>query len=278
MIPTAPSSWLLERAERIPVAAFAPGANPRGVLAEADWRFLLPTLDVDKVLFLGIPSAPELSVLAASARVVVIVTGDPGEAGTVGHAIREQRLQNVHCVCAAGVADLPFVVGWFTLLVARGRPESLRLLRSEDVTAELERLLAPDGLLYLETSGVVDTLLAHGRLVRSSPYGFMPPRRFWLVPRTGRVRAAMPVGDAEIAHYFFDHVLYGLSRKAQLLKKITGYALRLGFLTGSSRVEPCSFSADDRRSHHTAPRLLDSAGTPRGNRSGGLPKWVPRSR
>ena len=58
---------------------FVPGTNLAGGLGRVDWRFLLPSLNVDNVLCVGVPPARTLIVLAGVAPLVLVGSDRPSQ-------------------------------------------------------------------------------------------------------------------------------------------------------------------------------------------------------
>ena len=56
-------------------APYLPGTNVKGDVAGANWVFLLPSLEMTRILCLGLPSNAALRTLAKLAPVEVIVAG-----------------------------------------------------------------------------------------------------------------------------------------------------------------------------------------------------------
>lgn len=168
---------------------FVPGSNVKGAVAGANWAFLLPSLEIGRVVFLGAPSRAALATLARMSAEVIVVTP----------ACRLRRVQsaghtNVRIVngkrgarsLAGGSADL---------VVASGRAA-----RSAEL--ELDRLLKPNGLAYVEG----------GRLDR-----LRPAATLWVAPAIGEVRAAAPLADRGTIAYLERRVLRrGLSGRRLL--------------------------------------------------------------
>jgi SAM-dependent methyltransferase len=217
---------------RLPAALppdLAPGTNPRGELSCADWRFLLPHLRYDTVLFLGPPAAPALAVFAATARAVTVLARGPAAAAAEA-ACRERGLRNVRVEEADDPGRLPVADAAFRLVAACGGRDSAVFLRSPGAAAELARVLAPGGTAYLETEGYRDAWRGAGLARRLQAAGFAPPERFWLVRRGGGIHVALPLGDEAAGRYLFERVLSGVSRRARLARSAGALAARAGVL------------------------------------------------
>ena len=79
-------------------APYVPGTNIKGEVAGANWVFLLPSLEMTRILCLGVPSSAALRTLAKLAPVEVIV---PGKEQRV-----DQGLSNVTYTLVAGYVSV----------------------------------------------------------------------------------------------------------------------------------------------------------------------------
>jgi hypothetical protein len=73
---TAPGTAVLGHAR---ATHFVAGSNLKGDAAGAAWLFLLPSLELELVLFVGVPSAPTLRTLSRLAREVVVACDGAGD-------------------------------------------------------------------------------------------------------------------------------------------------------------------------------------------------------
>jgi hypothetical protein len=160
---------------------FLPASNLRGEVAGAAWRYLLPTMEHERVVCLGRPPHATLRTLAAAAREVVLI--EPGR----------RPVSAVRTVPAAGAA------GWLA-----GEPaESVDLLWVADRwthrpltsvdAAALARLLAPTAAIVVETR--VDPSVSGGPALLATALRDRP--RAWLRvrPDRGEVRSAVSRED-----------------------------------------------------------------------------------
>jgi hypothetical protein len=109
--------------------SFVPGTNVKGDIAGANWAFLLPSMELERVLCLGAPPVEALTTLARIAKRVTVVAG-----GTGGSAIRDwSRARGVPNVVVAGPDEL-----------AAQQPADLVWV-VERTGCAIEPLLAPGG-------------------------------------------------------------------------------------------------------------------------------------
>jgi hypothetical protein len=160
-------------------AQFVPGSNLKGAVGGANWCFLLPSLELGRVVCLGPPSSAALSTLARLSGEVV-VSAPRRRLERVRRVVADQALANVHALEGTGSiedegADVVVLAGRLPTRARRG-PER-----------EIERLLRPDGLVYVE-GGRAPSRLGTAEVL-------------WVAPASGEVRAAAPLGDARTIAY-----------------------------------------------------------------------------
>lgn len=203
---------------------FVPGTNVKGRVAGANWSFLLPRFDLDRVVCYGMPSAAACATLARLGCEVVVV-GGPGGALVDGVA------GGVRWVFAATSAAV--LSGSVDLVVLT----DARMVSEVAVLAEAARVLREDGWLYVEPSR------ADVGFVGSVP-GFASAQVFWLTPRRGEMHTAVLLHDRVTIDYFFRHALVspsirvrGFARVEQFLARrrwVDRLTRRYGVLVGRS--------------------------------------------
>jgi SAM-dependent methyltransferase len=198
---------------------FVPGSNLKGDMACADWRFLLPSLDLEEVLCLRMPSMGVVSVLSTICRRLHVVSADPKETEELEQAARQQNLSKLCVTHVSSYAKLPFAEDSMDLIWIAGVDGAANPARSPGVAAELLRLLRPEGAIYFETFGLLDSLLAPRRFRRSSG-GLDTRRDYWLTPHRGEMRTAVAVQDTAMVRHFFRHVLFGRSFRTRVLSRV----------------------------------------------------------
>jgi hypothetical protein len=218
----------------LPGLEFAPGTNPNGDLSSADWRFLLPRLDYGTVLFVGAPAPPVVAALARTAGQVLVASDDPAALQRVMDAARARGAPNVRPLHADSPGRLPCADGSVDLAVlCDARPSrqafARQALARPAFADELARVLAPDGTIYLELGHRLDALRARRWRARLAARGFDAPQPYWLLRhRSGGLRMAFPLAATRAVRYAFDHVLYGTSRRAELLRTTGRSVVRAG--------------------------------------------------
>jgi Phosphotransferase enzyme family len=205
-------------------ARFAPGSNGKGAVGGANWCFLLPSLDLGRIVCLGRPSPAGLTTLAGLADEVAVcapaddlsrLRGSIGSTGPTNVSLFETDV---------GTAPLPD--GAADLVVVPRLPLLRRRARAEWV-ARARRLLKPDGIAYAE-----------GRLLRRLDTAFL----LWLAPAAGEVRVAAPLQDRQAVAYLERRFLKRGIVRRQLLRRprrvlarqpaVTRIVRRRGMLVG----------------------------------------------
>jgi Phosphotransferase enzyme family/Methyltransferase domain len=163
-------------------ARFAPGSNVKGAVGGANWCFLLPSLDLGRVVCLGRPSLAGLTTLAG--------LGDEVAVCAPTHDLRRLRRSldsggpaNVQLL-ETNVGAAPLPDGTADLVVVPRLP--LRRRARADAVARARRLLKPGGIAYVESRFI-------GRLDTVSI--------LWLAPAAGEVRMAAPLQDRQAIAY-----------------------------------------------------------------------------
>ena len=165
--------------ETAPGASLAPGSNVKGAVGGANWCFLLPSLELGRIVCVGPPSPAALTTLARlGGEVAVFASGRSLKRlrDALGH-----RPASVSLLESERPGDVPLPDGSADLVVL-ARPRGLGLSLGRRLEREAARLLAPDGLLYRET-----------RFFRWAGTA----ARLWLAPAAGEIRAAAPLGDRD---------------------------------------------------------------------------------
>ncbi len=193
-------------------AQSAPGTNLKGSVDGANWCFLLPRLELGRVLTLGRPAASSLATLSKLGDEVVVW------ANAVDHdrlqaKVEKRNLGNVRILAAEHGKALPLSDDVIDVVLVA----SPRLARSGIGGAkvhELMRVLKPTGALYVE-SRLLDRRRRH-----ASEWSLDPTQHtfLWAAPAWGELRFAAPVGDPAATSYLERHFLKPLVRQT-LLKR-----------------------------------------------------------
>jgi Phosphotransferase enzyme family len=180
---------------------YVPGANLKGAVAGATWRYLLPSMEQRRLLCLGRPSPAALTALSSIAEEIVVVEADGVRAIAVSG---EPRIRSV-----AGAAIGPWLAS---------RPDgSIDLVwvgphgagrETHEIRAQLGRLVAGGGAVVREDRHAVAMLREH-----------RPPRQaagpgrddhaaiIDVQPTRGEIRTAIGAGDERMVRLFTDRGL-----------------------------------------------------------------------
>lgn len=213
----------------LPGLEFAPGTNPHGELALADWRFLLPTLRLDSVLFLGVPTREELQTLARTVKRIVVAAGDNTALQRLRHALGAPSPSHTYFLRIASPATIPCADGTFDLIFLGDSQTAGSVLRHPGAANELSRVLAANGSIYMRLDRRADGKRLRRWSMQLAAHGFAAPQSYWLLRRkTGGFQLACAVEERQAVQYAFDNVLYGISRRARVLRWIGRVASRIG--------------------------------------------------
>jgi hypothetical protein len=198
---------------------FVPGTNLTGGLVRASWRFLLPSLEPDVIVCLGVPSAATLSVLSAMGKETLVISTNVQQLETITSRLEPPAQSKVRTVRVDDFSRLPLQDKSVSLVFLVGKKEVARKLCDVALAAELNRLLEDGGAIYCEVKNLPDRLAAGKMSKRLAGLGFAAPRVFWLTPWRGELRTAFPHGNMRMAKYLFTNVLFGRSWKTRVLSR-----------------------------------------------------------
>jgi hypothetical protein len=197
---------------------FVPGTNVRWQVTGANWTFLLPSLEIDRALCIGLPTAAALATLARISCAVDIVCLDARQKDAVD-ALRHGSLSaSVNTIRADDIAALPVAPGSVDLVVVADAAIAARLGRDPGARLALDRLLTAAGRMYWEASawlpargpfGWSNGHAADPAVKRAS--GSTSAHRFWLTPLAGEMHTAVPLADGAAIDFFLENKLYSLS-------------------------------------------------------------------
>lgn len=185
--------------ERTLATDFVPGSNLRGAVSGANWLFALPALRLKTVICLGMPSAAALQALVRRADRLILCARDDSAVALpagVGHVVWRHA------------DSLPLATGSANLIVIADQRLGRRVARTPTLQAELRRVLAADGLIYLDT-----------RKALPSFAGLRTVSRLWLTPLVGEAHTAVPLDDRLTRRFFVARRLFSPVFTLQALKR-----------------------------------------------------------
>jgi Phosphotransferase enzyme family len=225
---------------------FTPGTNLKGQVAGANWSFLLPNLELDQVLCLGLPPTTTLTTLARMSRSVEVVGADakvlPGAQKRVAE-FSNITFHTIHTSLA-----LPLVNQSVDLLLIAEHDASEWIRRGHPLTTELHRLLKPDALVYYEYTGLRDPLEGSDLLHSLLP-GNQSAQRFWLTPLAGEMHTATPLTDQRMIEYFMQNRFYSSTNVVHRWLKQVGKMVGGSRRKGSVRAQKAIASKNSKVRH-----------------------------
>jgi len=192
---------------------FVPGTNVKGEVAGANWLFLLPRIDLERIACFGMPAAASLVALARMTS-EVLVCGDEATLHHVDRLRQEYQLLNVRSL--PGTLPLPDASVALTLIANAGA--LVRFGQDAGLLAELQRILKPDGLVYFERPGLIGGKHEQVAICRLAD-AFGAPKRFWLTPLGGEMHTAVADHDQATSAYFLRNGLTSRSLNLATLKQ-----------------------------------------------------------
>jgi hypothetical protein len=181
---------------------YVPGANLKGSVAGATWRYLLPSMEQRRMLCLGRPSPAALTALCSIAEEVVVIEGDGPRAVVLAG---EPRISSV-----AGAAVGPWLAS---------RPDaSIDLVwvgphgagrETREIRAQLGRLLTRGGAVVREDRHAVSMLADHRTPQHAAATPELPDHAAIIdvQPTRGEIRTAIGAGDERMVRLFADRGL-----------------------------------------------------------------------
>jgi hypothetical protein len=194
---------------------FIPGTNLTGGLARASWRFLLPSLELENVLCLGVPAPATLDVLSVMSKAILVVSNNAPQPEAIQAELEPQAKANVRTAHLDDFIKSPPADKSVSLVFLAGKKGLAEVSGAAAIAAVLERLLKDDGAIYCEVKNLSARRAAR-RLINKL-VGFNAARQFWLTPLRGELRTAFPLDDDRMAKYLFKNVLFGQSLKMRAL-------------------------------------------------------------
>ncbi len=177
---------------------YRPGSNLKGEVAGANWIFLLPSLALEAVLCLGIPSQASLRTLVRFADRVLLLAMDAEDEAQARRAGQSLGATNVQPLRLDG-PGLPLADRSVDLLVLTSGPDPAPPVDGP-LAVELLRALRPGGHIFQEHRGPRPQAFRAAGLAAAT---------FWVTPVMGReIHTAVPVEDPATADYFLERRLF----------------------------------------------------------------------
>lgn len=178
-------------------SSFVPGSVRKCGYLGANWLFLMPSLNLGRVLCIGPPTAAVLATVCRHADDVLVACGDCKQAREIRDLSRSLGLTNVNSFLLDNVdseAVLP-LSSCDTDLIVMSRYGLQLVDGNRALAAELRSNLKPEGLVYADHIGRADGLLRSLEV-------FGVPVVFWFTPLFGEMCTAVPLLNQKAIRYF----------------------------------------------------------------------------
>jgi hypothetical protein len=206
---------------------FAPGSNLKGAVEGANWCFLLPSLEIGRVVSVGAPSPSALATLSRLSNEIV-VWAPSRDLRRLRGAIGSDGSNKISLLETDG-GPIPLPDGSADVMLLARHGLAGLLSRDRTTRDEFERLLKPGGVAYAEFRPSLYRLAAT-RAVRRA-FGLLgPPQVVWLAPAFGEMRAAASRADGPSIAYLERSFLTHRLLRLQLVRR-PGRALGRHVLT-----------------------------------------------
>jgi hypothetical protein len=180
------------------------GSNLKGDVAGANWTFLLPNLEIERVLCFGVPPITTLRTFSRIAQVVLVVCENSRQIDSVQQTIKQINLTNVDIVGADSQSILPLTADCIDL-VFQISPYPINLSRTKiTINNDIRRILKPEGLIYAEVRGKpVHNGRDFGKIMDFPGESQI----LWVSPIFGEIESAVPWKDRGTIQYFYHNGL-----------------------------------------------------------------------
>lgn len=209
---------------------FAPGTNVLGDVAGANWTFLLPVLELERILCIGAPRPAALVALSGFAEELVVLCCTSSAARGVRRVCGDRGLENVTVVELLPGEPFPLGRRQIDLAVVADASGARRFARDTVLRMRLRHTLRPEGLIYLPLNRWKDQLLGPAELAPLEA-DFGGAQLLWLTPIFGaEAHTFVPQQDHHTAGHFVSHGLTCPSIAREPLKKLESLAAGQRFL------------------------------------------------
>ena len=196
------------------------GTNLSGSLARADWRFLMPTLQLNRVLCIGHPATATLTVFTTNAREIVIANNQQPSPNTDTNGAKSNAISYL---ALSEIAIQSTTLQSFDLIYITQKSTEYILNRPE-ILAFLDQKLTSNGRIFID----IQSLSARRRIEKiTRRLRFSTTEKYWVTPFSGEVRTAVPTAFPHASRYLFENVLFGQSIKKKLLSYFGKWLSRL---------------------------------------------------
>ena len=219
---------------------FLPGTNQKGHVAGANWYFLLPSLEVKRILCIGMATSRTLTALREITDQITVMCAHKRTVRKL--TARTSANNDAAAIAFRGTVRSPEIAfrqalsaDQFDLIVISRQGERW-LNRHPSLRQEITRVLNRRGLVYLEARGFADSVETNGTLKflqKSLGCG----QRFWLTPLSNEMQTAVPLQDERTLRYFLRNLLYSPAINFSLPRRVERLLRPMSTTPVSDRVE-----------------------------------------
>lgn len=187
---------------------FVPGTNIKRYGIGANWMFLLPSLDLKRILCFGMPTIPTLVALCNVACEVVVICSSRRSIEKARTIKQRHELSSLRLAIVDENEQLPLRTDSIDLALFVDQRCVRRMCQNASWSAELHRALHSQGVIYFEPGYMGRWFLGSKTIANFN--GSRPAQGlFWLMPIGGEVSAAVPSHDRAALTYLLERGLCG---------------------------------------------------------------------
>lgn len=198
---------------------FIPGTNLKGAVAGGNWTFVLPRLDLSRVVAIGVPTAATLATLSRVASHVVIACRSRNQFEIALEVVRRRGLTNVRPHMLARSQAWEIDDRSTDLVFLANRLEVLRFAFSGRIRIATKRWLKPNGQLYFEMPNWLYRFSSRSIRGRGASK-FEAAQEQWLTPLSGESHTFIPSTDQSTTRFFLQKHLVSSSLRSDTLKNL----------------------------------------------------------
>ena len=206
---------------------FIPGINVKGDVAGANWSFLLPDLELDRVLCIGLPAPTTFKTLTRLSREVIILCRLPRQVQELckpGEKVDSTQVYPI--VMNARLKRMPLPSGIIDLVLVGKEWGAWWTGGEQGLPAEIERVLKSDGSIYFEFGNPFKPFSTGRDKLNGSLGGSFSRQVFWLTPLHGEMQTAVPWQDKKTFDYLVRHYLCASTSNLRPLARAERYIIK----------------------------------------------------
>ena len=196
---------------------FNPGSNLKGQVAGANWSYLLPDMNLERILCFGSPSLHAQETLNHLSCEVLIITEDPN-LPLFQPQHQDHRMVLTHWDPQANSIPAFLPNATADLVLINGRRMIRKFHSNPGLQTDLLRLMSPRGLIYLELDGLFEQISTQKKAMQLAA-NLGKSHFLWSSPFLGEIHTAVPADDQITISYFIRHGLYQSESKTNLFAR-----------------------------------------------------------